>query len=273
MGKTEVYRQELAPLLLESIRSAHAEPLGDYLLAGSNLPGPRGNLELAGAFAQAVGQQASQAGEPLWALSLQLVALGAAVADVNDPREFLSFCGTLGLAAIGAALPDRFAQALHRLHALARDPRWRVREAVAMGLQDLIEVRGPQTLRELESWVRDEDWLAMRAVVAGVAEPRLLHDATTASTALELHRRVLVRLRTSAERRSEQFRSLRQALGYSISVLVQAAPGPGFAFLGELARSPDTDVAWIVRENLKKSRLTKRFPAQVAELENAIGAV
>jgi hypothetical protein len=273
VGKTELYRQELAPLLRESMRSANAEPLGDYLLAGSNLPGPRGNLELAAAFAQIVGQQASQAGEPLWALCLQLAAFDAAVADVNDPREFLCFCGTRGLAAIGAALPDRFAQALDRLHALARDPRWRVREGVAMGLQDLIEACGQPTLRELESWVRDEDWLAMRAVVAGVAEPRLLHDATTASTALELHRRVLVRLRTSAERRSEQFRSLRQALGYSISVLVQAAPDPGFAFLGELARSPDADVAWIVRENLKKNRLTKRFPAQVAELENAIGAV
>jgi hypothetical protein len=65
-------------------------------------------------------------------------------------------------------------------------------------------------------------------------------------------------------RKTDDFKALRRALGYTLSVVVRALPNPGFAWLRELAASSDPDVRWIVRENLKKNRLVKNYPQEVA---------
>jgi hypothetical protein len=62
-------------------------------------------------------------------------------------------------------------------------------------------------------------------------------------------------------RRDEQFRVLRQGLGYCWSVAIAAAPVEGFGRLEQWAAIDDKDVRWIVRENLKKARLAKADPA------------
>ena len=70
-------------------------PVGDwepYLLAHSNLPGPRGNLELASAAAD-LGDEAQFR---RWA------GLGPKVAPENTPGCFLAFCGVVGLGAVMA---------------------------------------------------------------------------------------------------------------------------------------------------------------------------
>ena len=72
------------------------------------------------------------------------------------------------------------------------------------------------------------------------------------------------------ERHSQEllplFETLRKALGYTVSVVVQALPDAGFAWLAQLAGSPDRDVLWIARQNLNKSRLVRESPDQVARL-------
>ncbi|MGH8930194.1 MAG: hypothetical protein ACRDZO_06045, partial [Egibacteraceae bacterium] len=68
----------------------------------------------------------------------------------------------------------------------------------------------------------------------------------------------------AADRRAAPVRALRQALGFSISV-VTAASGD-FALLDQLVRSPDPDLIWVARENLKKARLA-RWPDKVAALQ------
>src|SRR5208283_24648 len=133
------------------------------------------------------------------------------------------------------------------------------REAVAMALQDMIESE-PETAEQLHEWVRGEDWLEMRAVAAGVAEPRSLRDADAARSALRLHRAVFERILSSGMPRSGEFRVLRQALAYSLSVVVAALPEEGFSYLEELIVKRDADVLWICRENLKKNRLASRYP-------------
>ena len=99
--------------------------------------------------------------------------------------------------------------------------RWRTREAVAIGLQRMIKSDAGKTLRELQGWVVDgDDWLAMRAVAAGVAEPALVRDRAVAERALDLQRKILSRIASAAKREGEEFRALRQTLGYSLSVVV-----------------------------------------------------
>jgi hypothetical protein len=93
-----------------------------------------------------------------------------------------------------------------------------------------------------------------------------------ARAALDLHKRILERVCRAGNRRAKPFKTLRKGFGYTISVLVQAQPEAGFAWLNRLADARDPDVRWIVRQNLKKNRLTHNFPDQVAQLTESIDA-
>jgi hypothetical protein len=272
MGKQESYRQELVPLFDEFLQSGDAQVAGDYLAAHSNLPGPRGNLELAAAWADALMDYPPAAREQLWALCAEMAALSAEQAPTGDPREFIAFCGALGLGALGAAWPELTGQALTALHRLADDSRWRMREGVAMALQRLLERRSPETWAALEDWTGGAGPLRMRAAAAAVAEPPLLRSEEAARRALALHRAIFERLPGLLARKSEAFKALRQGLGYTLSVVVAALPAEGFAYMKELAASGDPDVRWIVRENLKKNRLARQFAGEVERVRKVLEA-
>jgi hypothetical protein len=106
----------------------------------------------------------------------------------------------------------------------------------------------------------------MRAAVAGVAEPKLLRSPAVASRALRLHREVFARITSAQMPKPREFGVLRQALAYTLSVVVAALPVEGFSFMEELVGIRDQDVRWICRENLKKDRLISRFPDKVRAL-------
>ena len=268
--KTRAYETELWSLFSDYARTGDFTGLRVYLLGRSGLPGPRGNLELAKAFGNVI-QQGILAGalEPQSLLSLcqSLSSFPASLAPTNDPKEFLVFCGLCGLGALGTK-PPLFDPVSVSLRTFAGDPRWRAREGVAMALQRLLDAEPKQTLVLLLRWVNEDDPFLLRAVVAGVAEPRILVSKATARSALELHKRVFNRF-TQLQRNSEGFDALKKGLGYSLSVVVAALPREGFAFMAELAASRNADVNWVIRENLKKKRLM-RYPADVAAVYKAL---
>jgi hypothetical protein len=254
--------------LVRALASGESGELERYIITNSNLPGPRGNLELALAFGDAVVEHAipGTGSQRLWNLCVGLTEVSPEEAPVNDPRELIPFCGAVGLGAIGSVIQAYCHRALTRLRGLAADPRWRMREAVCFGLQNLLRARKKEALAALESWVAGGELLQMRAVAAGVAEPALLADRETSMAALQFHRDILRKLSAVKDRSSDAFRALRKGLGYTLSVIVCAVPEEGFALLGELAESQDRDIRWIVKENLKKKRLVKAFPDQVVAL-------
>ncbi|MDA4128401.1 MAG: hypothetical protein OK422_02930 [Thaumarchaeota archaeon] len=145
----------------------------------------------------------------------------------------------------------------------------RVREAVAIALQKLIRARSSETLGSLVSWINDEDWLAMRAVAAGVAEPVLMKGETPRKS-LELHRKIIVKVAEGSDRKSEEFKILRKTLGYSLSVVTVGSPGEGFKCLRQLVGRKDPDLDWIVKENLKKDRLIRGFLREVTKLNELL---
>jgi hypothetical protein len=140
-----------------------------------------------------------------------------------------------------------------------------------MGLQDLLSRQRDTTVPELEDWVEGGSWLTMRAAVAGVAEPDLLAEPDLAEMAFRLHRKTLIRVYTAGERQSEAFRALRKALGYTLGLVVAALPAIGFEYLRQLATLDDQDIRWIVRENLRKSRLEKQYPETVQHIRAQMG--
>lgn len=208
-----------------------------YLSAHSDLPGPRGNLELVAAC----GEEADIA------MAEDLVATG---------DEFATVCGAV---ALGRYLGDGDRTHLDVLHRLAGDDRWRVRESAAMALQRAGDDDLGACFAVAEVWAGDADPLVRRAAVAAVCEPRLLRDPADARRALKMLAEITAGVAaTPADRRRDpSVRTLRQALGYGWSVVVAIDPGDGLPVFERLQTSSDPDVGWIVRENHKKARLRR----------------
>jgi hypothetical protein len=233
MGKIEQYRAQLQQMC----------DWESYLLAESRLPGPRANLELARAAADE-GDEAQ---------FLDWLALDAEVAPANTPAEFLPVCGVLGL---GRLLAEGDRSVLPRLRAAANDPRWRLREAVAIALQSWGERDMPALLDEMANWAGGSRY-EQRAAAAALCEPALLRDPAAAEQTLSILDGIIATVPGAADRREDGFVALRKALGYCWSVAVVAAPERGKALLEKWAAVDDPDARWIVRENLTKNRLVR----------------
>ena len=115
-----------------------------------------------------------------------------------------------------------------------------------MGLQRIGDADMPFLLEEMAFWAGGNR-LEQRAAVAGLAEPRLLRDPAHAAAVLALFDRITTTVAGAPDRRSDDFRVLRQALGYAWSVAAVALPEAGLQLLEKWGGSDDPDVQWIVR--------------------------
>jgi hypothetical protein len=208
-----------------------------FMQKESGLPGPRGNLELAYAIAEEGSKQQFEQ----W-LSIQ--------AEENTPDVFLVFCGVVGLGKWAARDPRLF----DRLLPYASDPRWRIREAVATGLQLAGDQNMDLLLKEMKKWSRG-NWYEKRAAAATLAEPRLLAQAKHARQVLRILDNITASLEKADAAQDESFKVLRKGLGYCWSVAVAALPDAGKPLMEKWLESENKDILWIMKENLKKNRL------------------
>lgn len=238
MTKSDQYRARLRSL----------ESWDAYLLQESGLPGPRGNLELA--------QVVADVGDP--ALFHRYLAYTSEQAPVNSPYEFLAFCGVVGLGRViaenGGINANR--ELVEVLCHCASDPRWRLREGVAMALQRIGEADMDGLLVEMGAWSRGTP-LEQRAAAAALCEPRLLGQPEQVRQVLLILDRITASIADVQDRRSPDFLALRKGLGYCWSVAVAALPDEGKAYMERWLADPDKDIRWIMRENLKKKRLLR----------------
>jgi hypothetical protein len=228
-----------------------------YLLQESGLPGPRGNLELAHVVAEEGDREVFE----------RYLAYGAQVAPTNTPQEFLAFCGVLGL---GKLCVEGELEAMARLRGFASDPRWRIREAVAMALQRVGEADMDALLTEMESWSRGS-FLEQRAAAAALCHPDLLRDKNQAEKVLQLLDTITNSLLEVEERKSGEFAALRKGLGYCWSVAVSALPEVGKEMMERWFAHDDRDVRWIMKQNLSKKRLERMDAAWVAAWKLQLG--
>ncbi len=233
MGKVDQYRRTLRTL----------DDWDSFPLQESGLPGPRANIELAQAVAEEGSRETFE----------RYLARDATTAPTNSPHEFLAFCGILGL---GRLLSEGEAEVLERLRSHACDPRWRIRQAVAMALQRLGRVNMDSLLQEMEEWSRG-NMLEQRAAAAALCEPDQLRQREHAERAVQVLDDITASIRQVKYRRSDEFQALRQGLGYCWSVAVTALPDEGKKRMEKWLQSDDKDVLWIMRQNLKKKRLAR----------------
>jgi hypothetical protein len=270
MGKRDEYVIQVLALLASGTTTGE---IGEWLVDNSNLPGPRANLELAWAFGDAIAEAGARAGR--WRECLAWLDVSEQEAPTGDPRDFLPFCALQAAGAFydqaGAEVPRAIESALKTA---ASDGRWRIREAVATGFQRIAEVDFEAVVSALEAWVGEASLLERRAIVATLAHPALLTDTARAVRCLAVFDRILQDLHPleRSARRTDGLRALRKGLQYAISVVVAAAPSEGFAFLARYAEVDDADIRAIVKANLKKARLAKRYPDRVASVTEMLEA-
>lgn len=220
--RIERYRQELREL-------KRWEP---YLHKHSGLPGPRANLELVAAVAE------EGDADRLWRLSA-------------STDEFLALCGTAGLGRIALMEPETV---MKWLHELASDPRWRVREGVALALQRFGREHMDRLLAEMRAWANETPFI-QRAAAAALCEPDLLRRPEDTVEVLIILDHITKSFGAAVNRKDEGFQALRKALGYCWSVAAAASPPNARPYIEKWLQSTDKDIAWVMKSNLGKARM------------------
>lgn len=270
MGKTERIKTELQPLLELFLKTGKSFELSEYLKSNSNLPGPRGNLELAYSLSELTEEVNDPELEKLFSLFKSWLNTGELEAPVNDPAEFLVFCAVHSTGKIGSISEQYKNNSLSLLRVKARDGRWRTREAVCMGLQFLLDKHPDFVIENFNNWLKDKNFLELRAIATAYADPQLLKRKIISQNGLKTHRKIFDIIIASTERKSDDFKTLRKALGYTFSLIALVYTPNCFGVMKKLLELNDNDITWIVKENIKKNRLIKNFPERVEEIKQII---
>jgi hypothetical protein len=227
-----------------------------YLRQNSRLPGPRSNLELLDAAVD----EGDDARFRHWR--------GTDRGTEDNGDEFLVCCGVVGL---GRIVADTLARSrtvppgpLHELKKWANDPRWRVREAVAMALQRVGDASRLALLEVAEKWVEGTAF-ERRAAVAGVCETRFCRrEAAVSARIVAVLDRATAAFVSERHRRAPGAVALRKALSYGWSVALAGDPREAAPHFERWVRTDDPDVGRIVRENLAKHRIASVLPDEIA---------
>lgn len=214
----------------------------EHLLFNSKLPGKRANLELMWQFAQN-----ATAEEINCCLSYKDYDLN------NSPEEFVVMCGVLGLCMMYKSEPQI---ALSKIEAYANSNSWRVREAAAMGIQELLIIKTKEVLNILDEWsLKNERY--KRCIIAGLCEPKNLENKYILDSAFKYLNMFTNDYNSYTSKLSEDQKILRKALGYAWSVAIVADCNKGKSLFVKLLDSDNKNIRWIVKNNLKKNRLKK----------------
>ena len=242
MGKKEELIEKLKPIINDPSK------LEKFIIENSNLPGPRGNLELVFAFAEIYNNLD---------VLFQWVEITEEQADVNDPKSFPAFCAAVCLGKIYSKKKNR--KILNILKKSANDRRWRMREAVAFGFQLI----GENDFKELKTifseWIKKSNNLEKRAMLVSLAHPKFLNEEN-AKYCFDIAEIVLKQMDTE-----NNFDVLRKGLEFTISVFTAANPNYGFSFIKKNIGKNKT-IDRIMKENLKKNRLVKKNPQEIKKI-------
>lgn len=256
--------EKIIPLFDSSLKFKEIE---NYLSTNSNLPGPRGNLTLAYKFADLF--EKKSIGKDVLDLLIKWVNTPVEEAPINTPSEYLPFCGILSLGAHYCYADEEIKKSIMNQFKLAmNDKRWRVREGVAMGLQRIAEKDFSSIKEYFSMWYTNSTYLEKRAFVAALAHPPILKNEEIAKFSLKISEDILddIISYSKASRRLENFTVLSKGLQYALSVFISDLPEEGFDLLKKYTSLNDPDLNKIIKSNLGKSRLTKKYAEKVNEI-------
>lgn len=250
--------------------SGKFDELEHRLQEESHLPGPRGNLTLASDFAD--GFKSSEVSFEAWALLDRWIHITEVNASTGNPREFLPFCAMQAMGAHFTFADDSKKQnILVLIKEAMSDPRWRMREAAAMALQRIGERQFIVIQRLFNSMLDQSNGFERRAFMAALAHPPLLKELEHVQYALRLSEQILDDIIMNKIRyMTEEFRILSKGLEYAISLFVEREPIAGFVMLTRFAVIEDKRIRKIVKSNLSKARLAKKYSQEVNRINRLL---
>lgn len=256
--------EKIVPLLTSPAKYQEIEK---SLLMNSNLPGPRGNLTLAYKFAQCF--ETEHLSQELSDLLFKWAGISSEEAPANTPEEYLPFCAILALGSHYVFTgEDKKSRIMNQMREAMNDKRWRTREGAAIGLQLIAEKDIEPVKRYITFWYESSNFLEKRAFLAALAHPPILKEKETTRFCLRVSEAILADLLKVSEEtwRTEEFSILSKGLQYCLSVFAAELPEEGFELLKRYARTNNKQVDKIIRANLGKTRLTKKYPGLVKEV-------
>ena len=227
----------------------------EYLRRKSGLPGPRANLGLMYSFAR----KASM--DDIYAC---LLVNSKEQKDAKD--EFVLMCGIVGYC---YQKRKDYTEVLSEIRPFASNASWRIREAVAIGIQEMVDNNLPEIMDLLEPWVNGT-YFENRAVVAALCEPKLLKNEQDIRRIFRIVKKITMKFLLINGKLSSEQETLRKTLGYAWSVLIAASPVDGRPEFEKLAANTNTHIQWIVRENLRKNRLLEMDKLWVEKLQRKL---
>jgi len=249
-------------------RSSERKAIEGILLANSNLPGPRGNIELAQSFARTLAGVRLES----WHWSMLSAWLATSAGGACElPQEYLPFCAALAFGVLYRPCRARAGGA--PWPGSSRRPATPVENTRSRGHGPAGHRRGrPETLKQIVSkWMPGAGLLERRAIAAALAHPPLLGDSSFALFCLSTGMRSWRAWRGRQERAAAGgVPRAAPGTGLRLSVYVAGLPEAGFPLLAKWAAVQDKDVQWILRENVKKTRLAERHPGQTAALAKSL---
>jgi len=213
----------------------------ENLLKNSGLPGPRANLELLNSFSKKATESEVNECFSFYRDDLH-----------NSPEEFVVMCGIVGYCILNK---DNIPKTLMTIRKYASHSSWRIRESVAIGIQEIAENNLNEIIDNLKKWMDGND-LEKRAIVAALCEPRLLKEKTIIVELLEILNIITMGFDKIDGKLSENQNSLRKTLGYGWSVAIVSLPDESKSAFEKIAGCNNKHIKWIVKENLRKKRLT-----------------
>lgn len=246
MGKRDDLINKLNPIINDK------DELEKFIIKNSNLPGPRGNIELAFALAEVYDD---------FNTLQDWIGISEIQADVNNPKSFLAFCSAVCLGKVYTKNKNQ--KIISILIKLANDGRWRMREAVAFGFQIIGENNFDEMKRIFTNWIKKSNNLEKRAILVSLAHPPILNESN-AEFCFDITDIILKKMN-----KNNGFEVLKKGLEFTISVFAAANPKLGFSFIEKWIGN-DKTIDKIMKENLKKNRLLKKNPEMVKKLIHKI---
>jgi hypothetical protein len=235
------------------------EKLTGFLVENSNLPGPRANLMLAMELGKLVSNSWDGHSEFL------KKCINAWTKD-----EYLRTCRNITLGYIMAEHPEEDEWIARILYEDNFSEGWRPREAVTIGLCRALERRPDDTLALLEKWNKKGDLTVLRNTLVALADPHNLKENEKIRDSLRLYTILAMdAIKNEKETKSKGYDILKKSLGFTVSVA--AVEDPKMMQLLDTWVDSDTR-PWknILRSNLKKSRLIKKYPEWTMSLQGRL---
>lgn len=223
----------------------------DYLLANSNLPGPRSNLELLYRFTESASPSDISK------------CMDFDQCSPNTPEEFVLSCGIS--ASIFHAASQHQSIDIDIKH-YANHESWRARESVCIGFQKSKPfLKSSEMLSYLEPLKLGSE-LEMRTYMATICEPILLKSYIDANEILEYLYQITTSHFSHGNKLNESQQVLKKALGYCWSVALCGENADRVMFEKLIDFKSYKHINWIITENLKKKRLEKLDSQWVVQL-------